>query len=142
VLLWIVHDHDDSLVVMVPLAGPAAAEAFDAVLEGLGVRERVTLVVHDWGSGLGFDWASRHRQAVRGIAHMGPLVQPRGWNDWPESARGLLQTLRSPAGEKLALEQPLFKQVLTSGVLRQLSEEELAEYRRPFANPGKTGARR
>src|SRR6516162_4748190 len=114
----------------------------DALLEELGVRERVTLVVHDWGSGLGFDWASRHRQAVRGIAHMGPLVQPRGWNDWPESARGLLQTLRSPAGEKLALEQPLFKQVLTSGVLRQLSEEELAEYRRPFANPGKTGARR
>ena len=128
--------HDDSLVVMVPLAGPAAAEAFDALLEGLGVRERVTLVVHDWGSGLGFDWASRHRQAVRGIAHMGPLVQPRGWNDWPESARDLLQTLRSPAGEKLALEQHLFEQVLTSGVLRQLSEEELAEYRRPFANPG------
>jgi haloalkane dehalogenase len=108
----------------------------DALLEDLGVRERVTLVVHDWGSGLGFDWANRHRDAVRGIAHMGALVQPRGWNDWPEPARDLLQASRSPAGEKMALEQPLFEQVLTSGILRTLSEEELAEYRRPFANPG------
>jgi haloalkane dehalogenase len=108
----------------------------DALLEDLGVRERVTLVVHDWGSGLGFDWASRHRDAVRGIAHMGALVQPRGWDDWPESTRSLLQSARSPAGEKMALEGNLFEQVLTSGILRTLSEEELAEYRRPFANPG------
>ena len=135
-LLWIVHDHDDSLVVMVPLAGPAAAEAFDALLEGLGVRERVTLVVHDWGSGLGFDWANRHREAVRGIAYMGALVQPRGWNDWPEATRILLKAARSPAGKKMALEGNLFEQALTSGILRTLSEEELAAYRRPFANPG------
>src|SRR6516162_11787633 len=70
----------------------------DALLEELGVRERVTLVVHDWGSGLGFDWANRHRKAVRGIAYMGPLVQPRGWNDWDEQTRNLLETLRSPVG--------------------------------------------
>jgi len=108
----------------------------DALLEELGVRQRVILVVHDWGSGLGFDWANRHREAVRGIAYMGPLVQPRGWNDWDEQTRNLLQTLRSPAGEKMALEGDLFEQILTSGVLRQLREEELAEYRRPFANPG------
>src|SRR6516165_5497951 len=69
----------------------------DALLEELGVRQRVILVVHDWGSGLGFDWANRHREAVRGIAYMGPLVQPRGWNDWDEQTRNRLQTLRSPA---------------------------------------------
>jgi haloalkane dehalogenase len=108
----------------------------DALLEELGVRERVTLVIHDWGSGLGFDWANRHRKAVRGIAYMGPLVQPRGWNDWDEQTRNLLEIGRTPVGEKMALEQPLFEQILTSGVLRQLREEELAEYRRPFANPG------
>jgi haloalkane dehalogenase len=108
----------------------------DALLEELGVRERVTLVVHDWGSGLGFDWANRHREAIRGVAYMEAIVRPRGWNDWPEPTRDLLQALRSPAGERMALEQPLFEQVLTSGVLRKFRDEELAEYRRPFANPG------
>jgi haloalkane dehalogenase len=108
----------------------------DALLEDLGVRERVTLVVQDWGSGLGFDWANRHREAVRGIAHMGALVQPRGWDDWPESTRRMLLAARSPEAEAMVLEQPFFEQALTSGILRTLSEEELAEYRRPFANPG------
>jgi haloalkane dehalogenase len=108
----------------------------DALLEHLAVRERVTLIVHDWGSGLGFDWASRHREAIRGIAHMGALVQPRGWNDWDESARAMLQAARSPQGQKMTLEGNLFEQALTGGILRTLSEEELAEYRRPFANPG------
>jgi haloalkane dehalogenase len=108
----------------------------EALLEELGVRERVTLVVHDWGSGLGFDWANRHREAIRGVAYMEAIVRPRGWNDWPEPTRDLLQALRSPAGERMALEQPLFEQVLTSGVLRKFRDEELAEYRRPFANPG------
>jgi haloalkane dehalogenase len=108
----------------------------DALLEELGVRERVTLVIQGWGSALGFDWANRHRKAVRGIAYMEAIVQPRGWNDWPEPTRDLLQKLRSPAGEKVVLDQPFFEQVLTSGILRKLREEELAEYRRPFANPG------
>src|SRR5262252_5767422 len=108
----------------------------DALLEELGVRERVTLVVHDWGSGLGFDWANRHREAVRGIAYMGALVQPRGWNDWPEATRSLLKAASSKAWEKMALEGNLWEQALTSGILRTLSEEELAQYRRPFAHPG------
>jgi haloalkane dehalogenase len=108
----------------------------DALLEELGVRERVTLVVQDWGSGLGFDWANRHREAVHGIAYMGALIQPRGWNDWPDASRKMLQASRSPAAEAMALEGDLFEQALTSGILRTLSEEELAEYRRPFASPG------
>src|SRR5437762_10848233 len=48
----------------------------DALLEMLGVYQRVTLVVHDWGSALGFDWANRHRDAVRGIAYMEAIVKP------------------------------------------------------------------
>jgi haloalkane dehalogenase len=108
----------------------------DALLEELGVRERVTLVVQDWGSGLGFDWANRHREAVHGIAYMGALIQPRGWNDWPDASRKMLQASRSPAAEAMALQGDLFEQALTSGILRTLSEEELAEYRRPFASPG------
>jgi haloalkane dehalogenase len=108
----------------------------DTLLEDLEVHERVTLVVHDRGSGLGFDWASRHREAVRGIAHMGALVQPRGWNDWDEASRAMLQAARSPQGEQMALQGNLYEQALTGGILRAPSEQELAEYRRPFANPG------
>jgi haloalkane dehalogenase len=110
----------------------------DALLEGLGVRERVTLVVHDWGSALGFDWANRHRDAVRGIAYLEALVRPLTWDDWQEADRGFFQALRSPAGEGMVLEQNLFgvEQLLPGGVLRALGEEEMTWYRRPFLRPG------
>jgi len=75
----------------------------DALLEQLGVHERVTLVVHDWGSGLGFDWANRHRDAVSGIAYMEAVVKPVSWDDWPEFARGIFQAFRSEAGESIIL---------------------------------------
>ena len=80
----------------------------DALLEQLGVHERVTLVVHDWGSGLGFDWANRHRDAVSGIAYMEAVVKPVSWDDWPESARGIFQAFRSEAGESIILERNMF----------------------------------
>ncbi|MCJ7753445.1 MAG: haloalkane dehalogenase, partial [Thermoanaerobaculales bacterium] len=75
----------------------------DAFLGVMGVEENVTLVVHDWGSGLGFDWANRHRAAVQGIAYMEALVQPVTWDEWPESARPFFQGLRSEAGEEMIL---------------------------------------
>lgn len=70
-----------------------------ALLEALGVTQNVTLVVHDWGSALGFDWANRHREAVRGIAYLEAIVRPMTWAEWPEVIRPLFQALRSPAGE-------------------------------------------
>ena len=110
----------------------------DALLEALGVRERVTLVIHDWGSGLGFDWANRHRKAVRGIAFMEAIVRPQGWDHWDiMNMRPFLQALRSDAGEKMVLEENFFiEKILPGAVLRTLSAEEFAEYRRPFAEPG------
>src|SRR5262249_24564510 len=72
------------------------------LLEVLNVRERVTLVIHDWGSGLGFDWANRHRKAVKGIAYMEAIVRPQGWDHWDAmNMRPLLEVLRSEAGEKM-----------------------------------------
>ena len=72
----------------------------DALLESLAVRERVTLVVHDWGSALGFDWANRHREAVKGIAFMEAIVAPQGRDHWDKMGmRSALQALRSEAGE-------------------------------------------
>lgn len=110
----------------------------DAFLEAVGVRENATFVIHDWGSALGFDWCQRHRDAVKGIAYMEGIVLPvPDWADWPEAAREIFQGFRSPAGEDMILRKNLFVEaVLPGSILRQLSEEEHAEYRRPFANAG------
>jgi len=109
----------------------------DALLDQLGVRERVTLVVHDWGSGLGFDWANRHRDAVAGIAYMEAIVAAVTWSEWPESARGIFQAFRSEAGENIILGKNAFvENVLPAAVLRTLGEDELDAYRAPFRNPG------
>jgi len=112
-------------------------EYFDGALEALGVRDRVTFVIHDWGSALGFDWANRHREAVLGIAYMEAIVRSMTWDQWPEAARGIFQGLRSPAGEEMILEKNVFvERVLPGSILRELSDEEMEVYRRPFKNPG------
>lgn len=109
----------------------------DGLLDQLELGDRVTLVVHDWGSGLGFDWANRHRDRVAGIAYMEAIVRPVTWQEWPESAREIFQGFRSDAGEGMVLEKNLFVEaVLPASILRTLSEEEMAEYRRPFTAPG------
>jgi haloalkane dehalogenase len=110
----------------------------DALLEALDVRERVTLVIHDWGSALGFDWANRHREAVKGIAYMEAIVGPQHWDHWDGfGMRAALQALRSDAGEAMVLQDNFFiEQILPKAMLRTLSAEEMAEYRRPFAEPG------
>ena len=109
----------------------------DTLLDNLGVTERVTFVLHDWGSALGFDWANRHRDAVKGLAYMEALVKSRRWDDFSPRARPLFEALRSPAGEQLVLEQNMFiERNLPATILRTLSDEEMAEYRRPFLEPG------
>src|SRR5262249_28448287 len=110
----------------------------DALLEALDVHERVTFVIHDWGSALGFDWANRHREAVKGIAHMEAIVRPQSWDHWDTlNMRPVLKALRSEAGEDMVLRNNFFiEQILPKAVLRTLSVEEMAEYRRPFTEPG------
>lgn len=105
--------------------------------ERLGIRDAVTLVLHDWGSALGFDWARRHPDAVLGIAYMEAIVRPVGWEEWPEKAREIFQGFRSAAGEGMVLERNLFiERVLPGSVLRRLTDDEMAIYRRPFERPG------
>jgi haloalkane dehalogenase len=110
----------------------------DALLDELGVNEQATLVIHDWGSALGFDWARRNPGRVRGIVYMEAIVRPfADWDAWPEAARSAFRWLRSPAGEEVIWEPKLFIEDVMSGwVLRTLGEDELGEYRRPFATPG------
>ncbi len=108
-----------------------------AAWEALGIDDRVTFVIHDWGSALGFDWARQHPTAILGIAYMEALVRPVTWDEWPEAARGVFQGFRSDAGEAMVLEKNLFvERVLPASMLRTLTAEEMAVYRRPFENPG------
>ena len=103
------------------------------LLAALGLDRDVTLVVHDWGSGLGFHWASQHPDAVKAIAYMEAIVMPMTWDDWPEAARGIFQGFRSEKGEDLILKRNRFVEaVLPGSVLRGLTDVEMAHYRRPF----------
>lgn len=108
----------------------------DGLLQALGANRNVTLVIHDWGSALGFHWAQQHPGAVRGIAYMEGIVCPLTWDDWPEGARGIFQGFRSSKGESLALERNMFVEaVLPGSVMRGLGEEEMRHYRAAFGTP-------
>ena len=108
-----------------------------AAWDALGINDRVTLVIHDWGSALGFDWARQHADAVMGIAYMEAIVRPVSWEDWPEAARHIFQGFRSAAGESMVLENNLFvERVLPGSVLRKMTDDEMTVYRRPFEQAG------
>ena len=108
------------------------ARYLDAWFEAMGFEEPIVLVLHDWGSALGFHWARRNPGKVAGLAYMEAIVQPLRWSDF-SGAGGIFQALRSPEGEALVLEQNAFvERVLPSAILRKLSGEEMANYRAPF----------
>jgi haloalkane dehalogenase len=108
-----------------------------ALWDSLALGDRIVLVLHDWGSALGFEWARRNPDRVAGIAYMEAIVAPLIWADWPERARGAFQGFRSATGEDMILAKNMFvERILPGSILRKLSDEEMAEYRRPFASPG------
>jgi haloalkane dehalogenase len=104
----------------------------DGLLERIGANKNVTLVIHDWGSGIGFLWAMRHPAAVKGVAYMEGIVKPVSWVDWPEGAVGIFKGFRSDKGEDLILNRNMFIEgVLPSSVIRPLSDTEMDAYRAP-----------
>ena len=108
-----------------------------ALWDALDLGDRVTLVLHDWGGALGFDWANQHRQRVAGIAHMETVSVPMEWSDFPHEVAQLFRAFRSPEGESMVLRDNMFvENVLPSIVLRDLSDEEMEHYVAPFRNPG------
>jgi haloalkane dehalogenase len=112
---------------------------FDAAIDALEIDGNVVLVIHDWGSALGFDWARRHSDALKGICYMEAIVRPLTWSEWPSAATAVFKGFRSPAGEDMVLEKNVFvERVLPGSVLRKLSESEMAVYRRPFAEAGES----
>jgi haloalkane dehalogenase len=103
----------------------------DAVI---GPTQSIALVVHDWGSALGFDWANQHRDRVRGVAYMEGIPRPvASWEEWSKAATSIFQGFRSKKGEEMILDRNMFvERVLPGSVLRKLTEAEMAEYRKPF----------
>ncbi len=109
----------------------------DGLLDQLDLPGRVVPVVHDWGSALGFDWARRNPELLAGIAYMEAIVRPISWDEWPEGGRRAFEMLRSPEGDERVLDQNFFVEaILPSSVIRDLSDEEMDEYRRPFSATG------
>jgi haloalkane dehalogenase len=128
-----------------PDSGPGAytfvqhREYLDGLLDSLDLGDRVTLIIHDWGSGLGFDWANRNRDRVIGIAYMEAIVQPVAWAEWPEAARSIFEALRSDAGEPMVLDKNVFvERILPASVIRDLTSEEMDVYRAPYLDPGES----
>jgi haloalkane dehalogenase len=110
-----------------------------ALWDKLALGDRVVLVVHDWGSALGFHWARRNPERMRALVYMEALVQPVTWADWPEAAQKIFQAMRSPAGEELVLQKNVFvERILPASVLRGLTEAEMAVYRKPYLEPGES----
>jgi haloalkane dehalogenase len=115
------------------------ARYLDAWFEAMGLTGGVTLVVHDWGSALGFHWAHRHPDRVRALVYMEALVRPVTWAEWPEAARKVFQGLRSPAGDEMILAKNVFvERILPGSVLRGLPPDAMERYREPFREPGES----
>lgn len=108
-----------------------------ALWDQLGISDKVIFVIHDWGSALGFDWANQNRDKVQGIAYMEAVVKTMSWAGFNEQGRSVFQGLRSEAGENLVLEKNLFvEHILPGMMLRDLSDAEMAHYRKPYLEPG------
>jgi haloalkane dehalogenase len=115
------------------------ARYLDAWFEALGLSRNVVLVVHDWGSALGFHWARRHPERMTGVAYMEALVRPVTWQEWPEAARKVFQGMRSPGGEEIILEKNVFvERILPASVIRGLTAEEMERYRTPYREAGES----
>jgi haloalkane dehalogenase len=107
----------------------------DAWFEAMDLKANIILVVHDWGSALGFSWAQRHPEQIKAIVYMESIVRPFfSWDEWPASTREFFKAQRTPAGEELILQKNLFIEYLLP--LRNIPEEAMEVYRRYFRNPG------
>jgi haloalkane dehalogenase len=108
-----------------------------ALWDALDLGDGVVFVGHDWGAALGFEWASQYSDRVQGIMHMEPIAMLRRWLDFPEQGREVFKALRSPAGERMVLDDNFFVEVrLPGAVMRPLTDEAMDHYRAPFAHAG------
>lgn len=109
----------------------------DALLETLGVAENVILVVHDWGSALGFDWANRHRHAVQGVAYMEAVTAPAIMDPESPAARSFYYFMRTEEAERQVIDDNMFvEQIFLRSIADKLSANDRAVYRRAWLDGG------
>ena len=112
------------------------ARYVEGFVEALGLNN-VTLVIHDWGAGLGLDYACRHRSNVRAVAFMEGVYRPVSWKEQPLLFRWVFRRLRHPVkGRKMIIDKNFFvEKMLPMMVMRKLTAEEMGHYREPFLVP-------
>ena len=107
------------------------------LLDSLELGDQISLVIHDWGSAMGFQYARENSDLMKSISFMEAIVMPLKWDQWPENARNIFQLMRSDAGEEIVLEKNIFvERILLNDSANGFTEEEKAEYIRPFKNSG------
>ena len=107
------------------------------LLDSLDLGKEINLVIHDWGSVMGFQYARENADKIKSITFMEAIVMPLTWDQWPENARNIFQLMRSEAGEEIVLEKNVFvERILLNDSANGFTDEEKAEYIRPFKNAG------
>ena len=109
----------------------------DTFLTKLELGEKINLVIHDWGCGLGLKFARMHSEIISSITFMEGVTVPLRWEQWPEAGTKIFKLFRSEAGEELVLNKNFFvERILFADPIRPMSDETKEEYLRPFLNPG------
>jgi haloalkane dehalogenase len=107
------------------------------LLENLDLGNDIHLIIHDWGSAMGFQFARENPDRVKSITYMEAIVMPLTWEQWPDAATKIFQLFRSDAGEELVLEKNFFvERILLADSATGYTDEEKAEYIRPFLEEG------
>ena len=95
-----------------------------ALLDSLDLGDEINLVIHDWGSAMGFQYARENPERIKSITFMEAIVMPLSWDQWPENARNIFQLMRSEAGEEIVLEKNVFvERILLNDSANGFSEE-------------------
>ena len=112
------------------------ARYLDAWFDALDLHD-VVLVGQDWGGALGMDWAARHPDRVRGVALTVTILRPTRWAQYTPQAAETFRAFRSPAGDKMVLQDNMFVEAyLLGGIQHGLSSADLDAYRAPYPDPG------
>ncbi len=108
-----------------------------ALMDELDLGDNIHLIIHDWGSAMGFQFARENKDRIKSITYMEAIVMPLTWDQWPDPATKIFGLFRSEAGEELVLEKNFFvERILLADSSTGYTEEEKSEYIRPFINPG------
>ncbi len=103
-------------------------------ISALGIGSNLTLVIHDWGSALGFRWAHEHESGVKAIAFMEAMVRTMSLADLPGSLRVAFRMMRSPGigWLMISVANIFVKKMLPDLTHAKMSPEALAYYAAAF----------